>query len=266
MLESRRKFHHEMQRHFSQIAGAYRDLRTTDLEPVLFIKERLKGREGLKAADVGCGDGRYCVLLFEHLPELHLVCVDINPKMLEEAESYFTANGIRNFETLVSSVEELSLREHSLDCVFTFNAVHHFDFNNFLQKAGCYVKRRGHVFIYTRLPSQNAQSIWGTHFPGFLEKETRLYELAYMEKCVGGSEHLNLQEVERFRYPRASSLERLLSQAREKHYSTFSLYPADEFEEAAERFASNIRRSFPDPDRVEWFDENVMLVLRRDTP
>ncbi len=264
MLERRKTSHQEMQSHFSRIASAYRDLRTTDIEPILFIKERLEGREHLKAADVGCGDGRYGLLLFHHLPNLHLTCVDINPKMLKEAESYFTANGFHNFETLVSSIENLSLKERSLDCIFTFNAVHHFDFNNFLQKAGTSIKRSGHLFIYTRLPDQNTRSIWGTHFPGFLEKETRLYELAYMEKCVCGSEHLNLEEVGRFRYSRVSSLDRLLCQAREKHYSTLFLYSSDEFEAAAERFAFNIRRSFPNPERIEWFDENIMLVLRRD--
>lgn len=50
--------------HFLKIAHQYRDLRTTDLEPILFIKNKLHKHSKILAADVGCGDGRYDLKLF----------------------------------------------------------------------------------------------------------------------------------------------------------------------------------------------------------
>lgn len=251
-----------MQRHFSQIADSYRDLRTTDLEPVLYIKEKLGGRAGLRAADIGCGAGRYDVLLCQNLQGLHLTCVDITPEMLDEARAHLAENGFTGMAFVASGVEDLRLEARSLDCVFTFNAVHHFDLDAFLRKAGAFIREDGRVFVYTRLPSQNEQTIWGTHFPGFAERETRLFGLEEMETAVGNSEGLEIEEVRNFRFSRASTLEWLLRQAREKHYSTFALYSPEAFEAAVAEFESNIRRHFPNPGRVEWFDENILLVLR----
>ena len=49
----------ETHHHFSRIAYKYRNLRTTDLEPVLFIKKELQNLTKIVAVDVGCGGGRY---------------------------------------------------------------------------------------------------------------------------------------------------------------------------------------------------------------
>ena len=119
------------------------------------------------------------------------------------------------------------------------------------------------MFIYTRLPDQNEASIWGKYFPGFSEKETRLFELANMEKGIAQMKNLALEEVKFFQYRRVSSLDKLLLQVREKHYSTFSLYAPRELERAMEEFNENVRSHFFEPDRVHWLDGNVMLILRR---
>ena len=65
------------------------------------------------------------------------------------------------------------------------------------------------------------------------------------------------------RYRRRSSLERLVEQACSRHYSTFSLYDPDAFEEAMAAFQIKVRRQFADA--VEWHDENVLFhALRGD--
>ena len=173
--------------HFSTVARVYRELRTTDEAPIRFIRDKLAGLASIRAADVGCGAGRYGLLLFRHLPNLHLTCVDVNPEMLEQLSAYLAANGTRDFETVASGVEELEFEDGSLDCVFTFNAVHHFDFRAFIGKARDATRQSGGIFIYTRTPSQNAGTIWGRYFPGFLDKETRLYHLADMKEVGGGN-------------------------------------------------------------------------------
>ena len=254
----------EMQSHFALVAGKYRDLRTTDPAPIHYIKDKHRHLWQILALDIGCGAGRYDLLLFDHLPGLHLTCADINPVMLAEAGRYFSEGGITNFETRVSSVEDLSFENGGFDAVFTFNAVHHFDFPKFLEKGKRFIKENGQIFIYTRLPEQNARSIWGKFFPKFLEKETRLFELAEMEKWVEQTNGLELAEVRKFQYPRKCSLSDLLMKCREKHYSTFSLYSSEELENAATHFSQKITDNFPEPECIEWTDENIMLHLQRE--
>ncbi len=253
----------DMQNHFAGLAPSYREFRTTDTRPIRLIADRLRGREAVKGADIGCGEGRYDLLLFQHLPRLHLTCIDANREMLDEAAACLDASRISAYEIVQSSIAELELPAQAFDCVFTFNAIHHFDFATFLAKAGTAVKADGHVFIYTRLPEQNARTIWGRFFPGFVERETRLYELADMRRWIGETDHLVLESVETCRYPRRAGLERLLDQARSKHYSTLSLYARAEFETALAAFEHNLRRDFDDLDQIEWYDENVLLHLRR---
>jgi len=123
-----------MYSHFAKISSVYRQIRSTDVEPIAFIGETLKNLPEVKAADVGCGDGRYNLLLFQHLNNLLLTCIDINESMLEQ------------------------------------------------------VKKR--------------------------------------------------------------------------HYSTFSLYKKDELSAALKTFQENIRSAFKDTTRIEWFDENILLILK----
>lgn len=252
-----------MQKHFRGIAGAYRQLRTRDEAPVLYIRDTFAGRGSIRAVDIGCGEGRYDIFFFRHLPKLHLTCVDANERMLAELSRYLGKHNITNFDTIHASVDDLDLAEERFDAVFTFNAVHHFDFQSFLSKAARAIRNDGWIFIYTRTPSQNAETIWGQHFPSFLEKETRLYELAQMESWIRDTLRLRLDAVKAFSYRRRSDLDRLLLQARGKHYSTFSLYTDDEFEEAIDAFAGNIRRRYYKSGEVRWFDKNILLKIGR---
>ena len=170
--------------HFANIADVYRGVRTTDLEPIVYIRNALASRSVVRATDVGCGAGRYSRLLFECIPNLHLVCVDVSTQMLEMLASYFAEGGIQNFSTQLSNVQDLALAKGSLDALFTFNAVHHFNFAIFLAKARGVLRDDGHLFIYTRTPDQNVGSVWGRFSPNFTEKESRLYTLDRMKAWI----------------------------------------------------------------------------------
>jgi hypothetical protein len=74
---------------------------------------------------------------------------------------------------------------------------------------------------------------------------------------------LLVESVKRFRYWRNSTLSQLVHQARSGHYSTFSLYREDEFESALKVFCDNIIDNFSSPEKVGWFDENILLLLRK---
>jgi SAM-dependent methyltransferase len=252
-----------MHEHFSGISASYNELRTTDVEPVLYVREVLQGQGEIRAADIGCGAGRYDLLLLQHLPGLHLTCADVNGAMVEETARYLKSHGQSNFVAQRIDASDLRLPDGALDCVVTFNAIHHFDPVAFLGQAAQAVKSSGHVFVYTRLKNQNARNVWGRFFPGFPEKETRLYELSYAESWADRLDGLNLETIEFFRFERVSPLERLLDQAAGKHYSTFSLYSADELRKALEIFEARLAQHFMNRDQIKWTDENVMMVFRK---
>ena len=253
-----------MDEHFSGVAATYNELRTTDLEPILFIKDILGGRQSVRAIDVACGGGRYSLLLCQYLPGIELTLNDRNESMLSRAARHLSENGIGNFTTIEADVAHLHLPDDALDAVFTFNAIHHFDPCLFVNKAARALAVGGHLFIYTRLSSQNARSIWGRYFPAFAEKEDRLYRLSDLESCRDSSSSLSPARVTRFRFQRRAPLAQLLHQVRSKHYSTFSLYSAAELNRAVIEFERTLRKRFPDPDWIEWSDENVMIVYRKE--
>ncbi len=253
----------DMDRHFTEVSSVYRNVRTTDREPVERIAKELGGLPRPTGVDIGCGAGRYDLLMFETIPGLYLTCIDANPAMLEQVHGLLAANGIDAFDTRQAMVDDLELEAGAYDFVCSFNAVHHFDFPDFLRKSRDGLAAGGHLFVYTRLPEQNARSIWGRYFPGFTEVETRLLGLGDIHRGIEDTAGLRFVGATCLRYPRRSSLERLVEQARSRHYSTFSLYDTDVFEEALDVFRENVQRRFADA--VEWHDENVLVhALRND--
>jgi hypothetical protein len=60
-----------------------------------------------------------------------------------------------------------------------------------------------------------------------------------------------------------SNLSNLVEKARNKHYSTFTLYSDDIFEESLETFNQNIRNNFDDLEKIQRRDENILLQIRK---
>ncbi len=150
--------------HFSRIASRYQDLRVTDIAPVLAIRERLEGMNAVAAADVGCGTGRYSLSALETVPNIgQFYCFDANEKMLAVLENRERCLAI------VARAEHLPLLSGALDCLFTFNAVHHFRLPLFVKEASRVIMGGGFLFIYTRLRQQNAGHIWGGDVPANVE-------------------------------------------------------------------------------------------------
>ena len=254
------KIHH----HFSRIAHKYEDLRTTDLEPILFIKEKLQNLTKIEAADVGCGVGRYDIKLFHHLTKrLYLTCIDYNKNMLNQLIKNLKEYKIKNFKAINASATSLPLIANSLDAIVTFNAIHHFKLLDFLNETSRVLRDNGYLFIYTRLRSQNKRNIWGRFFPEFHEKEKRLYELSELREMLKKIPILIFESIEYFKYKRMARLEWLTKQATHHHYSTFFLYDEKEFEEALREFQENITHHFKNPDSIIWNDENIMFIIRK---
>ncbi len=252
----------EIHKHFSKIASKYRSLRTTDLEPILHIKNKLNGKSGISIADVGCGDGRYSLELLRYLGDnCYIHCIDSNENMLEHLKDYLTEQNAMNFCVKPGDANKLPLENDSMDCIVTFNAIHLFDIQKFLGEVLRSLKDDGHLFIYTRLRNQNSRSIWGQHFPLFSDMENRLYELDELKSHILEAD-MKIQPTKVFGYHRASSLERLVEQAKNKHYSTFELYDG-KFGDYLDEFRKNIQNNYEDWDNVTWQDENILIEIRK---
>jgi SAM-dependent methyltransferase len=254
----------KMYYHFHNLSSFYNELRTTDLEPIIFICKKLQNRSNLKGADIGCGGGRYDLLLLKHLPELQLICGDVNEAMIRETTSYLRCHGQKNFSAHCIDASDLKLPERALDFLSTFNAIHHFEPVEFLNQADRALKEGGYVFVYTRLKSQNMRNIWGKFFPEFVEKEDRLYDLSQIEEWINKLKSLRLEAIHFFNFKRALPLKQLLFQAEKKHYSTFSLYTEVEFDKALKIFKNKIKKNYKDTELVQWSDENVMILFCKD--
>ena len=252
-----------MHDHFSAIASKYRNVRTFDAKPILHIKNILKEKPKISMADIGCGDGRYSLELLKCLGDkCYLHCIDSNEKMLTYLENYLIEQNVTNFCIRPGNADKLPLENDSMDCIVIFNAIHHFGIQRFLAEAlGC-LKNDGHLFIYTRLRNQNSRNIWGQYFPLFTEMENRLYELDELEKHIQNAD-MSIHSTKVFGYSRTSSLDRLVHQAQNNHYSTFTLYDKETFDESLEAFQQNIKKNFDDLGQIKWYDENILLEIRK---
>ena len=250
--------------HFSQVASIYSQVRTFDHEAINYIIKKLAPMSNIVAADIGCGDGRYSIKLIEKLRNrLSLTCVDNNYEMLQQISNILP--NFKNLQTKYAFAEKLPFDDNSLDCIFSFNAIHHFKINKFAKECNRILKNNGLLFIYTRLKDQNESNIWSKFFPDFSKKENRLFDIQGLTKCISNQTSLNLKSSEFFEHKRSSNLQTLVKRAEMKHYSTFSLYSISEFEKSLGKFKQNIYQNFNNPENIQWVDENTMFVFKKNT-
>jgi len=251
--------------HFSQVASIYSQVRTIDYELINYITKKLASMSNIVAADIGCGDGRYSIKLIEKLRNrLSLTCVDNNYEMLQQISKI--SSNFQNLQTKQAPAEKLPFDDNSLDCIFSFNAIHHFEINEFAKECNRVLKNNGLLFIYTRLKEQNESNIWGKFFPDFSKKEDRLFDNHSLTERISSQTSLNLKSTESFQHNRSSGIRTLVSKAENKHYSTFSLYTVSEFEKSLAKFIQNIHQNFSNPENIQWIDGNTMFVFQKTIP
>lgn len=251
-------------KHFSRVAASYNGLRVTDPEPVDLMARSLAGLSTVTVADVGCGTGRYTIQLMRQLGDNAFVYfIDRSRHMLEQLRADLALLDPSGFEILNSRAEKLPLSADSVDCVLTFNAIHHFDLTGFFREAARTLRPGGLLFIYTRFRDQNERGIWGQHFPGFAEKEKRLYDEDLLTRTIDRADGLAIRDLTRFSFERSATLDCLIHRVRNKHYSTFCFYEPDELEQAIRGFEGNLKKRSGALDTLEWLDENVMITAEK---
>ncbi|MHA2027961.1 MAG: class I SAM-dependent methyltransferase [Candidatus Kariarchaeaceae archaeon] len=252
-----------VEEHFSIIANTYQELRTTDTKPIDYIIENLPSLENLQIIDLGCGTGRYDLLLLNELDDSGILTgVDANEEMLAKFVENLETQGYSNIRSICASITEIgNIETKQYDVVLSFNSLHHFNLGKFLKLIHQLLKPKGSAFLYTRTRTQNQRSIWGKYFPKFDYYESRLKSLTEMEKAIYDTEGIELKEMKIFNYHRYDKLEKLVKQVSNRHYSTFSIYNQEELVNAIRDFEKNIENEFNNIDEVDWIDRNVMLRI-----
>jgi SAM-dependent methyltransferase len=228
----------------------------TDVEPVHDLVSLLSAG-ALRGLEVGCGTGRYTELLLKQMGSgSSIVAVDACLEMIQVLRR--TVRSSTAIRPVCGDAAALPLREGALDFVACFNAVHHLPLDAFFEASTRQVRPGGHVFVYTRTLEQNARSIWGRRFPGFNDKESRLFRRDGLERAVAATAGLELLGVREYRFARRAAVDVLEARVRARAYSTFSLYGEAELTEALEGFVASLR-----PGEVDWTDENTLVIARR---
>ena len=246
--------------HFSKIASKYKELRTTDTDHIRYIKKILDKKTKMNIADVGCGDGRYSLEILKSFENCYLHCIDFNENMIQHLKKYLGEKKFTNFSASAGDAGKLLLENNSMDGIMTFNAIHHFDLAKFFSESHEILKDDGKLIVYTRLRNQNCRNIWGEYFPLFGDMENRLYHLNELEEYAENAD-MKIKSTRVFGHARTSTLERLVHQAKNHHYSTFSLYDEDTFEESLGIFQKNIQKNYSDLEQITWNDENILLEI-----
>ena len=83
--------------HFSKIASNYKELRTTDVDHIQYIKKQLDKKSEITIADVGCGDGRYSLEILKSIEDCYLHCIDYNENMIKYLKSYLAKTNSQIF-------------------------------------------------------------------------------------------------------------------------------------------------------------------------
>ncbi len=83
--------------------------------------------EGAVAVDMGCGSGYYARRLSEAVGSTgKVLCVDIQPEMLEIATQLANRNGASNIEMVLGTVTDPKLPEGSVDLILLVDVYHEF--------------------------------------------------------------------------------------------------------------------------------------------
>lgn len=245
--------------HFARVAREYDRLRATDPEPVYEIVDHLPSR-ALIGIDAGSGTGRYAKLIAASLPKgSRILATDISRHMLTVlAQDNFAAERSVSPAPVLSIAEQLPLKSGSIDFITCFNAVHHLALLTFVKSAARALRPGGQLFIYTRTPEQNAQSIWGQRFPRFADLERRLLPKATLLQAIDRCDGLAVTDCKEFRFDRESTKEELLQEVWGGRYSTFSLYKPVDLENAAAHFADSLNTGY-----VQWVDRNLLIIAEK---
>jgi len=91
------------------------------------VRDFLKDKKELRLLSLGSGSCHHEMELAKHANFDQVVCVDITPKRLQEAEARAKELGLTNMRFICDDVYNLDLEKQYFDIVFFHSSLHHFD-------------------------------------------------------------------------------------------------------------------------------------------
>ncbi|HEV2752024.1 MAG TPA: class I SAM-dependent methyltransferase [Gemmatimonadales bacterium] len=260
--------------HFRGIATRYGRVRDLDVRAVRrivrVVARHAADRGPLHLLDVGTGTGRYLEAICGALRErgvllAHAIGADASPAMLRGGEQGDAGVPFERsaWAAIAALAEALPIADGACHVVSTFNAIHHLGLDGFLTEVARVLRPHGLLVVYTRTPAQNHATVWGQHFPGFAEREWRLYGHAELRAALtqhGAFERVRVRAAAWWQF---TSLPALVRQARARHYSTFRFYEPAEFELALATFSERLRRRYRYPWAIPVRNNHTIAFARR---
>jgi ubiquinone/menaquinone biosynthesis C-methylase UbiE len=238
--------------HVVDIAWKFRNLKTSETEPVSSIINKLSHFDTIEAVDMGCGAARWDMALYRYLGDkLKLTCLDADGELLKNLSTYLSRHDIRNFSTRSSAADILPFIDNSLDCIFTFNTIQHYDVPLFLTESARVLKNGGYLFVYTRIREKNEK----------INREE--YTLESLKKSINAMDSVAVESVVFFAYNRLAAFEQMHFHSKSQHDVANPFYTPEELRETIKEFSLNIEDVFKDQ-QVHWFDENVLFVIKKE--
>ena len=112
--------------HYSGAEWLIRENRENE-ERCSVVMDNLGIRPGMTVCDMGCGNGYYALKLARMVgPEGRVLCVDIQPKMLELLRERAAAAGITNIEPILGTATDPRLPDESIDLILCVDVYHEF--------------------------------------------------------------------------------------------------------------------------------------------
>jgi ArsR family transcriptional regulator len=130
----------------------------------------------IRIADLGAGEGLISQLLARRAEQV--TCVDNSPKMVEFARELAKKNGFSNLDYQLGDIEEVPLRDKSVDLALLSQALHHAQHPEAaVQEAFRILKPGGELIIIDLLEHQfeKARELYADIWLGF--SENTLYQL-----------------------------------------------------------------------------------------
>ena len=250
--------------HFDRISREYDFCRTFDSEPVYHLAQMV-GRDELTLCDFGCGTGRYLLPMIKVLDELGTTVkratgVDISPNMLGVAKTR-----TEGFEVPVDWVfapsYETGLKSNSVTVVTAFNSFHHLPVEGTVEEIKRILEPHGYFAIYSRTKDQEAEHIWGKHFPDYLDYS----QVLDREILRGLAEYGGFELIEErdFTFKRCVPFTRVNEQTKNKHYSTLELYDQGDFERAYDIFVKNVEGSYGDLENIAYESSYTLFLYMK---
>ncbi len=142
------------------------------------IKRKVREQKIETIVDLGCGHGGYLRKLADHFPDIKMIGVDINEKVIESAR--LQSKDYPNISFEVGDFEEWEPNEGKVDMILLHNIFHYIhpeERSRLLEKINENLKEDGVVSVITPLSGTEHGKAFSSAFNSFFVAHSNLYAL-----------------------------------------------------------------------------------------